>query len=124
MNPLDVGATPNSKPNPFVQGSKLEQDAESAVQAFLMSEASKKSMLLGLNSDQIDSGTNYQANPGKIEDLPSPTGPFGQMQVSIFFFELSINHNTYLAIVSRNLANIYLATISVRTCKQWKLRSG
>ena len=94
MNPLDVGATPNSKPNPFVQGSKLEQDAESAVQAFLMSEASKKSMLLGLNSDQIDSGTNYQVNPGKIEDLPSPTGPFGQMQVSTVFFKISIIHNS------------------------------
>ena len=81
MNPLDVGATPNSKPNPFVQGSKLEQDAESAVQAFLMSEASKKSTIPGATSDQIDSGPVHSTNPGKIEDLPSPTGPYGQMQV-------------------------------------------
>ena len=81
MNPLDVGTTPNSKPNPFVQGSQLQQDAESVVQAFLMNEASKKSMMQGPTVDQIDSGTNHSTYPGKIEDLPSPTGPFGQMQV-------------------------------------------
>ena len=81
MNPLDVGATPNSKPNPFVQGSQLQQDAESVVQAFLMNEASKKSMTQDPTSDQIDSAANHAIYPGKIEDLPSPTGPFGQMQV-------------------------------------------
>ena len=81
MNSYDVGATPNSKPNPFVQGSQLQQDAESVVQAFLMSEANKKSMLPGVTSDQIDSGPIHSTNPGKIEDLPSPTGPYGQMQV-------------------------------------------
>ena len=78
---MDIGSTPNSKPNPFVQGSQLQQEAENVVQAFLMNEASKKSMQQEFVTDQLDSGIIRSPNPGKIEDLPSPTGPYGEMQV-------------------------------------------
>ena len=46
-----------------------------------MNEANKKSMQQGFIHDQTDSGTNRYNYPGKIEDLPSPTGPYGEMQV-------------------------------------------
>jgi hypothetical protein len=78
---MDIGSTPNSKPNPFVQGSQLQQEAENVVQAFLMNEAGKKSMQQEFVTDQLDSGIMRSPNPGKIEDLPSPTGPYGEMQV-------------------------------------------
>jgi len=40
-------------------------------------------MLHGINTDQLDSGTmSPTIGPGKIEDLPSPTGAYGQMQVT------------------------------------------
>ena len=89
MNPMDIGTTPNSKPNPFVEGSQLHQEAESVVHAFLMSENSQKSMQQGFTHDQLDSGTEGLPIPGKIEDLPSPTGPYGEMQVK-YSFILSI----------------------------------
>ena len=83
MNTNGIGTTPNSKANPFVEGSALQQEAESVVNAFLMNEANTKSMLHGINTDQLDSGTMSPiAAPGKIEDLPSPTGAYGQMQVT------------------------------------------
>ena len=86
INTIDIGTTPNSKPNPFVQGSQLQQEAENVVQAFLMSEASEQSMQPGYVDDQIDSGIGHLNKPGKIEDLPSPTGPYGDMQVNITKF--------------------------------------
>ena len=53
------------------------------VNAFLMNEANTKSMIHGINTDQLDSGTmSPTIGPGKIEDLPSPTGAYGQMQVT------------------------------------------
>ena len=83
MNTNGIGTTPNSKANPFVEGSALQQEAESVVNAFLMNEANTKSMLHGINTDQLDSGILSQiVAPGKIEDLPSPTGAYGQMQVT------------------------------------------
>ena len=55
-----------SRANPFVQGSTLNREADDVVQMFL--------------------ANNHNGNrqPGKVEDLPSPTGAFGQQQVIIF----------------------------------------
>ena len=39
MTTNGIGTTPNSKANPFVEGSALQQEAESVVNAFLMNEA-------------------------------------------------------------------------------------
>ena len=83
INNMDIGSTPNSKPNPFVHGSQLHQEAENVVQAFLMNEGCKTSMQHELDTNQLDAGANKFVNPGKIEDLPSPTGPYGEMQVHI-----------------------------------------
>ena len=93
MTTNGIGTTPNSKANPFVEGSALQQEAESVVNAFLMNEANTKSMLHGINTDQLDSGTMSPIGaPGKIEDLPSPTGAYGQMQVTPanFFCNIAI----------------------------------
>ena len=56
------GREMESRNNPFVQGSTLNREANDVVQAFLAN----------------------QNRPGRIEDLPSPTGPFGQQQVCKF----------------------------------------
>ena len=52
-----------SRANPFVHGSTLNREADDVVQMFL--------------------ANNHNGNrqPGKVEDLPSPTGAFGQQQV-------------------------------------------
>ena len=81
--PTDVDPTTPTN-NPFVQGSQLQQEADSVVQMFLMNEANKKSIQQGMmhhQTDFTDSITKRNLQPGRIEDLQSPTGPYGQMQV-------------------------------------------
>ena len=82
--PPDIGPTTPTN-NPFRQGSPLHQEADNVVQMFLMNEANKKSIRQGIMQDQTDfveSITKRKLQPGKVEDLPSPTGPYGEMQVS------------------------------------------
>ena len=78
---IEMGPSTSSKHNPFVEGSQLQQEAESVVHAFLMNEANKKSMQQRFSPDETDSSLHRFTQPGKIADLPSPTGPYGQMQV-------------------------------------------
>ena len=88
--PVPASMPPDRDPttptnNPFRQGSPLQQEADNVVQMFLMNEANKKSMRQGIMQDQTDfveSITKRNLQPGKVEDLPSPTGPYGEMQVS------------------------------------------
>ena len=68
-------STFQSRANPFVQGSTLNREADDVVQMFLANNGASANAPPG-GADQI---RNNQ--PGKIEDLPSPTGAFGQQQV-------------------------------------------
>ena len=65
-----------SRANPFVHGSTLNREADDVVQMFL--------------------ANNHNGNrqPGKVEDLPSPTGAFGQQQV---INNLNSMGNSYLS---------------------------
>ena len=64
----------------------MQQEADNVVQMFLMNEANKTSVNAHSNVQDQTDFTNqvpksHTQMPGKIEDLPSPTGPYGQMQV-------------------------------------------
>ena len=63
-----------SRNNPFVEGSALNQEANSVVQMFLSNHASRI-------NDRQEHPSQPKPSPGKVEDLQSPTGAFGQMQV-------------------------------------------
>ena len=76
-----------------MHGSTLNREADDVVQMFLansggggaaaMTASGLAAAAPGASGGANPSGQRQQL-PGKIEDLPSPTGDFGQQQVSFF----------------------------------------
>ena len=105
---------PVDRPNPFVKDSELSQEANSVVQAFMQGNSNmyanttvnyngnNKRYADSLASDALSPGFEHHQRlhqppahhqPGRIEDLDSPTSPYNQLMSPSSTTDASVDEN-------------------------------